>query len=247
MYRKRSLKRSLILALLLATLSSILGVAISRAAANQHAVFIPLVGFQSSTPPPPPAPAGEVVARGFINTAYYESGSYQVFGEVVNNLDVPVYNVDLIVTYRNAAGQIVAMDTAAPSLPRIEPRSSSPFSKRLLGDNVLPDITQFTVEVESWQTEGFSRPVTILSTKAYLGRSGVVTVVEGEGRNATEKVLWGITLVISFRNSAGEVAAVAWEYPVSGGLQPGQTFKYIYEAADPSLAKYTARVQGYGD
>lgn len=247
---QRVLKLSIILPLVLVMLISILGSAISRAATNRHTVFLPMIHAQASTPAPSPSPSptGKVVARGFINTSYYDFGSYFIFGEVINNLDVPVYNVELMVTYRNAAGQIVAMDIAAPSLPRIEARSSSPFSDMLLGSNVPQDITQYTVEVKSWSTQDSLdfRPVTILSTRAYLGSSGVVTVVEGEGCNTTDKVLWGITLVISFRNSAGEVVEVAWEYPVSGGLQPGQTFKYTYEAADPDLAKYTARVQGYG-
>lgn len=245
MYPKRLLNSFLLPTLLLVTLSSILAVASSRAATNRHAVFIPLVTSQPSTPATPPPPAGEVVARGFINTSYYELGSHQAFGEVINNLDVPVYSVELIVTYRNAAGQIVAMDNASPSLPRIEPNSSSPFSNRLSGINVPPDIKSLTVEVKHWSTQGIYRPVTILSTKAYLGSSGVIAVVEGEGRNTTDQVVWHPALVISFRNSAGEVVWIDYEYPVSGALQPGQTFKYKYESAFSDLANYNAVVQGY--
>lgn len=243
MYPKRLLNLFLLPTLLLVTLSSIPAVAIRRAAINQHAVFIPLVTSKPSTPATPPPPAGEVVARGFINTSYYELGDHQMFGEVINNLDVPVYSVELIVTYRNAAGRIVAMDTASAALPRIEPNSSSPFTNRLSGINVPPDIKSLTVEVKDWLTEGPYLPVTILSTKAYLG-SGVITVVEGEARNPTDQVVWYPALVISFRNTAGEVVQIGYEYPVGGAVQPGETFKYKYESAFSELANYTAVVQG---
>ncbi len=252
MYPKRLSKPSLILALVLVTLSSILGVAISRASTHQRTVFLPLIHVQPGTTPPPtstppPTPEGEVVVRGFINTSYYDFGSYHAFGEVINNLDVPVYNVELTLTYRNAAGEIVAMDTAAPSLFRIEPRSSSPFYKPLLGRNVPQDITQYTVEVTSWETQDLLdfRPVMILSTNARAGSLEDYVVVEGELRNTTEKVLWDILLVFSFRNSAGEVVWVSWDYPARA-LQPGQTIRYTYESAIPGLVGSTVRVQGYG-
>ncbi|HSH82716.1 MAG TPA: FxLYD domain-containing protein [Herpetosiphonaceae bacterium] len=249
MYPKRLSKPSLILALLLVTLSSILAVGISRASSHQRAVFLPVINAQRGAPPPatstpPPTAEGEVVARGFVNTSYYDFGSYHAFGEVINNLDVPVFNVELTLTYRNASGEIVMMDTGAPALPLIEARSSSPFYKPLLGSNVPQDITQFSVEVTSWETQNWVdfRPITILSTNARIGDS---TVVEGEARNTTEKVLWSVFVAISFRNSAGEVVWVAWE-SVAPSLQPGQTMRYTYESFIPGLTGTTARVQGYG-
>ncbi len=257
MYPKRLLKPSLILALLLVTLSSVLGVAISRASTHQRIAFLPVIQSQRSAPPPatstpPPAPAGEVVARGFINSSRYEGPfeirSYYAYGEVINNLDVPVYDVELMWTFRNAAGETLGTDTGGAMLPRIEARSSVPLFKWLSGSNVPQDIAQYTIEVTSWETQGSPniRPVTILSTNVRVGSSGLVTVVDGEGRNTTEKPLANIVLVVSFRNSAGEVVYASWIYPVGFALPPGRTFRYIHEAAPPEYARYSVQVQGIG-
>lgn len=189
----------------------------------------------------PPA-AQRVVARGV--TGYYDLGDYRVYGEVANNLDVPVYDVRLSVTFRNAAGKIVATGEAAPTLDRIEPRSTSPFADLQYG--APSGIVSRTVTVEGYSLKGplNYQPVTILSAAK---RSGILgEVVSGRGRNGATRPLSSIVLVASFRDRAGTVVSVVYDYPVLGSLQPGQEFEYTIETFDDSLADTRVLVQGQG-
>ena len=167
-----------------------------------------------------------------------------LMGEVVNNGAVPLYNVELAVVYRNAAGEIIATGEAAPSLDRIEPGATAPVRDIHFG---APEgIAQYTVSVEGWTTSSLVdyRSLTILRAEKRTGSFGVT--VSGQVRNDSGKPLENILLVASFRNSGGDVVAVEYDYPVIGSLQPGQTVDYAIETFDDSLAEANVLVQGQG-
>jgi hypothetical protein len=237
----------------LALLSSSLLFTDSRAASYPFTVYLPLAhGPQPPAPAPtaPPAPtpttapAGQIVARGF--TGYYDLGDHFSFGEVINHLDVPIYNVELLITYRNAAGAVVATDEASAILERIEARSSSPIENIYF--NAPSGITRIEGAITAWaRTSSINyQPVTILSTEQTIGPGSGGPVLEGQGRNDTGQPMSRVLLVASFRDAAGNVVNVFYDYPVQSSLQPGQTFNYRIETLDSTLADTTGLVQGRG-
>ncbi|HEX2187652.1 MAG TPA: FxLYD domain-containing protein [Longimicrobiaceae bacterium] len=184
----------------------------------------------------------EVEVRGV--TGWYDLGDYRISGEVVNRLDVPVYDVELDVAFRDAAGAVVATDHAAAVLGRVEPGGTAPFVDMHYG--APAGIAGHTVTVAGWSREGRPprRPVTILSADLARGITGAV--VTGRGRNDSGRPLGGIKLVTSFRDRDGKVVGVFFDYPVLGSLQPGQTFDFTVETMDATVADDAVRVQGEG-
>jgi hypothetical protein len=235
MFRKRSPKtRSMLVLALLGALS----LSAALGAASQSTVYLPLLAVPPS--PTPPSVAG-VTAQNF--SGYYDLGDYMLFGEVVNTLDVPVYDVELAITYRDAAGTIVATDQAAASLRRIEPGASAPFFNPYY--SAPPGITQYTVTATwSLSLPVEWRPITILTTTKQVGSLGVI--VSGTGRNDAGQAVSNVLLVASFRDAAGKVVDVQYDYPLIGALQPGQSFEYTIETFNDALADTAVLVQGQG-
>ncbi|MEW5930456.1 MAG: FxLYD domain-containing protein [Gemmatimonadota bacterium] len=186
--------------------------------------------------------AGGVTARGA--SGQYDLGDYFLYGEVVNGLDVPIYDVELGITYLDSAGTTLATDEGGVVLARVEPRSTAPFVDTHYG---APEgIRRAAVTATKWATESRLeyRPVTILDDTAYLGVSGVV--VTGRVRNDAGGPLSAVKLVASFRNRAGEVVGVFFDYPLIGAMQPGRTVDFTIETIDETIADAAVRVQGEG-
>jgi hypothetical protein len=241
--KSRVLRCPLTYALIFAFLFGLAVPASTHAQDTPHKIYLPLMaGAAAAAPPPAPPPGEEVSARGV--SGYYDLGDYILFGEVVNNSDQPVYNVELAVTYYDAGGKVLATDTAAASLSRVEPQGASPFRDPHFG--APAGIARVDVTVESYTEESLIdyRPLTILSTNQRTGAAGVV--VTGTFRNDTPAPLSNVLLVASFRNSQGEVVSVLFDYPLIGDLQPGVTMEYTVETFDDTLADTTATIQGEG-
>jgi hypothetical protein len=204
---------------------------------------------------PGPAPAAEAdagaamtpasarpVARGV--TGYYDLGDYFVLGEVVNDSDQPIYAVELEIEYRDGQGRVLATDEGAVPLSRVEPGATAPFVDTRYG---APEgIAQATVRVSRWSPESSLRyqPLTVLGTTARNGISGVV--VTGQARNDSGRPLSSVKLVTSFRNAAGDVVGVYFDYPVTGSLPAGQTIDFTVETFDSTMDGHAVHVQGEG-
>jgi hypothetical protein len=183
-----------------------------------------------------------VYAQGFSGA--YDLGDYLLMGEVVNNSAKPIYDVDLAVTFYDAAGKVLATGQTAPNLSRIEPQGRAPF--RYMHFGAPEGIAAVAVRAASWSDSSLIdyRPLTILSTVQRTGAAGVV--VTGQFRNDAPKPLSNVLLVTSFRNSRGEVVSVVFDYPLIGALQPGVVMEYTVETFDDTLADTVATVQGEG-
>lgn len=241
--RWRALRRILTHAF---TMGLCLGIALPPAMSAQdtpYKIYLPLMGSSApAVPPPPPPPGQEVSVRGV--SGYYDLGDYLLMGEVVNESGDPIYNVELAITYYDAGGKVLATDTAAPSLTRIEPRGAAPFRDMHYGAPAGIARAEVTVEDSASGSLVDYRPLTILSTNQRTGAAGVV--VTGTFRNDAPEPLSNVLLVSSFRNSRGEVVSVLYDYPLIGDLQPGVTMEYTVETFDDTLADATATVQGEG-
>lgn len=187
------------------------------------------------------ADRSRVTVRGV--TGSYDLGDYFITGEVVNGLDVPIYNVELEVVYRGAGGQELAREDAAVVLTRLEPGGTGPFVDTRYA---APEgIAVREVRVTRFARQGLDyRPLAISNVQSRAGITGAV--VTGQARNDAGVPLTSIKLVTSFRNAAGEVTGVFFDYPVTGTLAPGQTVDFTVETMDSSVAGDRMTVQGEG-
>jgi len=200
-------------------------------------------GASAAGPAAPPGGNDADVRVGGV-VGHYDLGDYFITGEVVNGLDVPIYGVELDVVYHGAGGAELARDEAAAVLTRIEPGGTAPLADTHYG---APEgIQSQTVTVRSFSREGTldHRPLAISGVRVRQGITGAV--VTGQARNESGEPLSSVKLVTSFRNRAGEVSGVFFDYPVIGTMSPGRTVSFTVETMDDSVAGDSVVVQGEG-
>lgn len=186
--------------------------------------------------------AARVTVRGV--TGNYDLGDYFITGEVVNGLDVPIYDVELEVVYRGAGGAELAREDAAAVLTRIEPGGTAPFADTRYAAPEGIEAREVTVTGFSRQARLDYRPLAISGVQSRAGITGAI--VTGRARNDADFPLTAIKVVTSFRNAAGEVTGVYFDYPVTGTMAPGQTVDFTVETMDDAVAGDRATVQGEG-
>lgn len=186
--------------------------------------------------------ASGIAVRGV--TGQYDLGDYSVNGEVVNGLDAPIYDVELEVAYLGAGGAVLARDEAASVLSRVEPGAAVPFTKMHYGAPEGIQDHAVTVKRFSRQARLDYRPLAITGVRSRAGITGAV--VTGQARNDAGVPLTSVKLVTSFRDAAGRVTGVYFDYPVTGAMAPDQTVNFTVETMDESVAGDSASVQGEG-
>lgn len=187
------------------------------------------------------ADQARVTVRGV--TGSYDLGDYFITGEVVNGLDVPIYNVELEVVYRGAGGAELAREDAAVVLVRIDPGATGPFIDTRY--SAPEGIAAREVTVTKFSRGGLDyRPLAISGVQSRAGITGAV--VTGQARNDAGVPLTSVKLVTSFRNAAGEVTGVFFDYPLIGTMAPGQTVEFTVETMDDAVAADRVTVQGEG-
>lgn len=193
---------------------------------------------EAATPPGSARP----VARGV--TGYYDLGDYFVLGEVANESDTPIYAVELEIEYHDAQGKVLGTDVGGLPVSRVEPRSVAPFVDTRYG--APAGIERAVVRVSQWSSKSLVdyRPLTILGVSAREGVTGVI--VTGEARNDSGRPLTSIKLVTSFRNADGGVVGIFFDYPVTGSVPAGETFRFTVETYDSTMAGHAVLVQGEG-
>lgn len=185
----------------------------------------------------------EVIARNLSGT--YDLGDYVVTGEIFNPLTVPAFDVEVELTFIDAAGKTLASSRAASVLHRIEPNATAPFVKTHYGApaGVVRTIAKVTSYVRKPHVD--YRALKIVSSALRRGITGAV--VSGVLRNDSGRPLESVKLVTSFRDAKGLVIGVFFDYPVIGAMQPGATVEFNVETMDESMANARATVQAEGN
>lgn len=181
-----------------------------------------------------------VTAR--TGAGHYDLGDYVIHGEVRNDTDAPIHDVQLEVTFQDADGRTIADGSAATAVSRIDPGMAAPVVKT---HYAAPEgIVGATFKVVGWRTSGPHHAVRVGDVRAAEGRLGVI--VTGRGRNETDRPLSNLKLVTAFRDAKGRVAGVAFDYPVNGTLRPGASFDFTVETFDSSVAGADVQVLAEG-
>ena len=198
-------------------------------------------GAPPSDAPRPAASADGLSVRGV--GGYYDLGDYFVMGEVVNQTGAPVHDVELDVVYTGAGGERLAADGAAVVLTRVEPGDRAPFVHTHYG--APQGITGPRVAVRGFSAARSAyHPLTIVSAAARPGITGAV--VEGRVRNDSGRPLAGVKLVAWFRDAAGTVTGVHFDYPLIGTMDPGREVDFTIETMDDAVEDDEVTVRGEG-
>jgi hypothetical protein len=196
--------------------------------ANGETIYLPVV---ATTPKPS--------VRVLSHRSYVEEGSLYIVGEVINELSIPVYAVELEATLYNAAGQVITTEPGSALLEQTRPGQRNPFFLFVMD---TPSVARYEVRVVGWQTSSpyAVQPLTIVSQQT---RDNMGPEIFGEVSNTTASVLQSTLVVATLYDTAGNVDDVLFDYPGKEVLRPGERSIYLLNAYDQVAAARTT-VQG---
>lgn len=192
-------------------------------------------------PTPTAIPPSTVAVRS--HQSYPRGNALYVVGEVVNNLNRPVYFVNVEARFYNAANELVATQDTYAFLVKTEPDQRNPF--RLLVSYPPADIDHYHLSVLSWQDSSVLdyRPITVLSEQT---RDNFGVEVFGEVRNDQPGEMEAVRVAVTFYGAVDEVVNVELDAPGSTTLAPGATSVYSVKAFNSiNFTKISVQAQGY--
>lgn len=192
-------------------------------------------------PPPTPTPLPEAIfLRG--HRSFTRGSDLYVVGEAGNGAGYPVYNVTVIATFFDGAGQLVGATEAATFLPMTAPMQFNPFKLRLA--NAPANIAKYDLSLrwDDFTVMGFER-VTVVSEELST-ENGIE--VRGELRNDGPAAISGVMAVATFYTAEGDVADVSLGSVASPDLAPGEmtTYTVRVEGAELEFERLLVQTQG---
>ena len=192
-------------------------------------------------PPPTSTPLPEAIfLRG--QRSFTRGSDLYVVGEVGNGAGHPVYNVTVIATFFDDAGQLVGATEAAALLPMTAAMQFNPFKLRLA--NAPANVAAFDLSLrwDDFTVMGFER-VTVVSEELST-EDGIE--VRGELRNDGPAAMSGVMAVATFYTAEGDVADVSVGSVAAPDLAPGEVTTYAVrvDAADLEFERFLVQTQG---
>ncbi len=198
-----------------------------------------------AVPPPPPAPEAPPA------TVYVKSSdssmrhSYRlIVGEVVNNTDAEVCNVNVLARYYDAANQLIAVEDGLTSLAKTYVGQTNPFRIYLSNAPTAYDRHELQVLWNHCRYHMDYRPVTLLSQ---FVRDNDGVEVFGELRNDLTAPMRAIRVAVTFYDIHYTVIAMETGYTSTpDDLAPGATTTYqVRTFMQIDYASYLVQPQGY--
>lgn len=178
-------------------------------------------------------------------------GSVWLLGEVTNNGETPVENVQVEIGLLDERGVAVASASAWTAVPIIQPGASSPFGVLL---NEPPPFVQPSVAVIGGQVvaELGNRYLDLAALDtAVTGAEGYAEAV-GRIRNVGEQTAVDVTLAAAFYNDQGEIVGFGL-IPLPDPLAPGEARPFAVSNVPPGGTAVSvniipfARLESYGE
>lgn len=174
--------------------------------------------------------------------SYVSSSTRYVVGEVINNLESPVYSVKLDARFYDANNQLVATEDGFVYLDETRPGQRNPF--KLLLSNAPASIVRYDLQI-TYNTSGFLdyEPITVLSQQV-RDNSGVE--VFGEVRNDQVREQRSVEVAVTFYDAAGNVVDTDFGFPSNTSLAPGTTSPYQVRMFDSfTYDRFVVQAEGY--
>jgi energy-coupling factor transporter transmembrane protein EcfT len=183
-----------------------------------------------------------------ISTRYdSEFETFHVFGELTNNLQTPVQDIRLNVTFYNNQGNLTGSIISGPFFSHLRPGEKSAFDIAAQGDAAyrLMDFSYYKIS-RTWETAAESKETLMrmdirditLDPCGYYGIEGIVT-------NLAKEHTAGIEIAAAFYNEQNQVVGAGFT-TIGERLDPtkNEQFKMVVEKeALPHFAYYSFNVQ----
>lgn len=200
----------------------------SQAASTTYKVLLPHVAAAIPTPTPVPTATSTPIPTPtpqpgwYISSSRFYKPSYSsyshIVGELWNNRPDSAYNVEVLVTFYNAAGQVAGSDSTYTMYEWLSPGMKAPFD---IMAQPSSDWTRYELQLSwynSW-TSSYNHDFAILNTNAYW--SGSYYHVVGELKNNTGDYWRFVKAIVTLYDGRNKVVDADYSYAQSSDLGPG--------------------------
>ncbi len=198
----------------------------------------------TQSPSPTQTPTEVADIRVLSASDYYgSSGSFNVVGEVQNTLGTNVKSVEIVVTFYDSSGAVIAADSTNTEIDILKPNQKSPFKLSSYPGNGVAGYS-LDVQYDTTQDQPFEG-LTILSQTASIDLQGLHNVV-GEVKNNGASEATYVEVVGTYYNSAGNVIGISFTYTEPSTINAGATSSFELTSYPLAVtpARYELQVQG---
>jgi hypothetical protein len=175
------------------------------------------------------------------HTSYSEAGTLYIVGEVINGSPHPVFDVTVIATFHDAAGNLVGATEAATFLPQTQLTQANPFKLQL--PNAPSSISDYhlTLRWNEISIVSFGR-ATIIKEEITQEEGIEIT---GEIRNDHRSDLRNLVVVATFYDESGSVIEVVRGRAAIDILPPNGTATFSVQSPQAiPYASYLVQIEG---
>jgi hypothetical protein len=191
-----------------------------------------------------PAPTTSEVHVRNVQVRRPSPTTLNLVGELLNPTAAPVFFVELTARFFNASGHLITEESTNADLPRLGPGARSPFLIYLA--NPPAALASYTIAVSDGRqsTTLDYRDAEVISVET---RDNFGLEVYGQLRNPNSRELRGVTVAVTFYDSAGNVVEVEDGFSTPLNIPVGATASYAMPTFERNLsfARMHVQAQGY--
>ncbi len=173
--------------------------------------------------------------------SYSEGSTLYVVGEAINGSKTPVYNLTIIATFYDTAGNLVGATEALTFLPQTLPTQANPFKLQLSNAPSTVHSYELRVRWDELTLRSYDR-ATITREEVHQ-ESG--TQIVGDIRNDHRSVLQDLNVVATFYDETGAVLEVVTGRSSTTDLEPNATATFsIQSRQNIAFDSYLVQIEG---
>ena len=180
-------------------------------------------------------------------TAYVTgAGSHHVVGEVINRSGENLRFVEILASFYDGGGQLIATGSTFAEISVIQPGGAAPF--RLVTLDPPPSLADYELRSDYVTSEAGPLGLDVLGHSASVGDNGRYQI-SGEVRNPHDFVVRFPEIVATFYNPSHQVVRVEVVFAQQETLQPGEVSAFEIVLADPpgDLHHYALQTEAVRD
>jgi hypothetical protein len=195
-------------------------------------------------PSPTPGEEPAAVLQGVSDYAAAD-GSRTIVGEVLNNSARNLHFVEVVASFYDAQGQLLAIDSSPVELDTVQAGSRVPF--RLAVQDLPSSFATYQLRANYVATDEAPLRLDVVDQRSWRDDAGAYHVA-GTVRNPNDFALTSAALVVTYFDAANQVLRVERAAYAGEPLQPGETWPFDLVLADPlpELSHYRLQTEAFG-
>ena len=190
-------------------------------------IFIPIliiIGFV-------PIAFGEVIIE---NDQQYigDDGSLHIVGEIINNLEIPLNQINVIVSLFNSDNELIATEQTSSQVNTVMPGMKSPFDL-VITDNKSKQATSYLLELDYTVSTPKNQVIDITSSEMTRDNYNNL-LITGTVTNRGEITANMVSVVATLYDRQGNVAGVTKTHPEPDYLMVGDEAFFVLTIPDKS-------------